>query len=226
MGNGSVLYNGFTPSPQRRQVLTNENDSPSQVRPYSQVSTSTNESDSFQRRPFSQISSSSNENDSFQRRPFSQVSTNSTTTESGFRHSKTFLRAMSEPADPEKVSIANSGSTTFTEPDTPLPTRHFGPAPVGRVLRRHKTKKRVQLTNGNLVLDLSVPPKLVLPRKGEPETMKTRYTAVTCDPDEFEKKGFFLRQNEMQRTTELFIVITMYNVGVPTQLAAYMHRRV
>ncbi|RPD57628.1 glycosyltransferase family 2 protein [Lentinus tigrinus ALCF2SS1-7] len=118
---------------------------------------------------------------------------------------------MSEPADPEKVSLANSGSTTFTEPDTPLPTRHFGPAPPGRVLRRHKTKKRVQLTNGNLVLDLSVPPKLVLPRKGEPETMKTRYTAVTCDPDDFEKKGFFLRQNEMKRTTELFIVITMYN---------------
>ena len=71
----------------------------------------------------------------------------------------------------------------------------------------------MQLTNGNLVLDLSVPPKLVLPRKGEPETMKTRYTAVTCDPDDFEKRGFFLRQNEMKRTTELFIVITMYNVS-------------
>ena len=71
----------------------------------------------------------------------------------------------------------------------------------------------MQLTNGNLVLELSVPPKLVLPRKGDPEMLKTRYTAVTCDPDEFEKKGFFLRQNEMKRTTELFIVITMYNVS-------------
>ena len=108
------------------------------------------------------------------------------------------------------------------EPETPtstifsLPpeekTRHFGPAPTGRVLRRHKTKRRVQLTNGNLVVDLDVPPKLVLPRRGEPETMKTRYTAVTCDPDDFEKKGFFLRQNESGRRTELFIVITMYNV--------------
>lgn len=187
---GSVQYTGYTPSPQRRQVSTDENESPL-------------------RRPFSQVSTA----ESPQRRPFSQVSTNSTT-ESGFRHSQTFLRAMSEPADPEKISLANSGSTAFTEPDTPLPTRHFGPAPLGRVLRRHKTKKRVQLTNGNLVLDLSVPPKLVLPRKGEPETMKTRYTAVTCDPDDFEKKGFFLRQNEMKRTTELFIVITMYNVSI------------
>lgn len=94
----------------------------------------------------------------------------------------------------------------------PAETRHYGPAPTGRVTRRHQTKKRVQLTNGNLVVDLNVPPKLILPRRGEPETMKTRYTAVTCDPDEFEKKGFFLRQNENGRKTELFICITMYNV--------------
>lgn len=104
-------------------------------------------------------------------------------------------------------------SSMYSLPEMPLETRHFGPAPAGRVLRRHKTKKRVQLTNGNLVVDLKVPPKLVLPRKGEPETMHTRYTAVTCDPDEFEKKGFFLRQNETGRRTELFIVITMYNVS-------------
>ena len=142
------------------------------------------------------------------------MSTNSSeSTLSAFGHSGTFLRAMSEPADSEKVSLAHS-AWTMTEPETPLPTRHFGPAPTGRVLRRHKTKKRVQLTNGNLVLDLSVPPKLVLPRKGDDETLKTQYTAVTCDPDEFEKKGFFLRQNEMRRTTELFIVIIMYNVSV------------
>ena len=100
-------------------------------------------------------------------------------------------------------------------PETPSETRHFGPAPSGRILRRHKTKRRVQLTNGNLVMDLNIPPKLVLPCRGEPENMKTRYTAVTCDPDQFEKKGFFLRQNETGRRTELFIVITMYNVRFP-----------
>ena len=92
-------------------------------------------------------------------------------------------------------------------------TRHFGPAPTGRAIRRHKTTKRVQLTNGNLVVDVPVPPKLVLPRKGVPETMMTRYTAVTCDPDEFETSGFSLRQNENGRKTEVFIAITMYNVG-------------
>ncbi|EAU91728.1 chitin synthase [Coprinopsis cinerea okayama7 len=102
-------------------------------------------------------------------------------------------------------------SSQYSLPEPTLETRHFGPAPTGRVTRRHKTKKRVQLTNGNLVVDLKVPPKLVLPRRGESETTHTRYTAVTCDPDEFEKKGFFLRQNETGRRTELFIVITMYN---------------
>ncbi|KAI0066085.1 glycosyltransferase family 2 protein [Artomyces pyxidatus] len=95
-------------------------------------------------------------------------------------------------------------------PETPVETRHFGPAPPGRILRRHKTKKRVPLTNGNLVLELPVPPKLVLPRKGDNEIMKTRYTAVTCDPDEFEQR-FFLRQNQLGRRTELFICITMFN---------------
>ncbi|KAI0030789.1 glycosyltransferase family 2 protein [Vararia minispora EC-137] len=96
-------------------------------------------------------------------------------------------------------------------PMLPPPTLHFGPAPIGRVARRNKVKRRVQLTNGNLVIDLNVPPKLVLPRRGDPEVMKTRYTAVTCDPDDFEQSGFFLRQNENGRRTELFICITMYN---------------
>ncbi|KAI0786713.1 glycosyltransferase family 2 protein [Abortiporus biennis] len=114
--------------------------------------------------------------------------------------------------DPEKTSIhtKNSGDS-LAEPETPTSTRHFGPAPLGRARRRHKLKKRVRLTNGNLVVDLDVPPKMVLPRKGDPEMMKMRYTAVTCDPDDFERNGFFLRQNEYGRSTELFIVITMYN---------------
>jgi len=107
--------------------------------------------------------------------------------------------------------------STSIESETPVETMHFGPAPVGRVRRRLK-KKRVQLTNGNLVVDLSVPPKLVMPYRGEPEMTKARYTAVTCDPDDFEKEKFFLRQNESGRTTELFIVITMYNVRLPCQV--------
>ena len=110
-----------------------------------------------------------------------------------------------------------SGLPTDTTPTDPLEpsvptTQHFGPVPMGRVHRRHK-KRRVQLTNGNLVMDLPVPPKLILPlRKSDRETGFAKYTAVTCDPDDFEKRGFFLRQNESNRPTELFICVTMYNV--------------
>jgi chitin synthase len=118
----------------------------------------------------------------------------------------------------EKTPVSSLHSA---DPETPLETLHFGPAPTGRILRRHKSKKRVQLTNGNLVVDIPVPPNIVLPRRGDDETLKTRYTAVTCDPDEFEKKGFFLRQNETGRRTELFIVVTLYNVGFPFHLVRF-----
>ncbi|KAH7888726.1 glycosyltransferase family 2 protein [Phlebopus sp. FC_14] len=124
------------------------------------------------------------------------------------------------PGDEEEYMDNGENTPAFsllTEPETPVETRHFGPAPIGRVRRRLK-KKRVQLTNGNLVVDLSVPPKLVLPYRGEPEMTKTRYTAVTCDPDDFEKEKFFLRQNEQGRSTELFIVITMYNASFENEV--------
>ncbi|KAG8694636.1 Chitin synthase, class 3 [Ceratobasidium sp. 394] len=93
----------------------------------------------------------------------------------------------------------------------PSDTQHFGPAPEGRMKRRDKTKKRVPLTAGNLVVDLNIPERLVLPKRGSEEMMKTRYTAVTCDPDDFEASHFSLRQNLYGRTTELLIGITMYN---------------
>ena len=116
-----------------------------------------------------------------------------------------------------KKWINYSGLPTDTTPADPVEltvptTQHFGPVPTGRTHRRHK-KRRVQLTNGNLVIDLPVPPKLILPlRKSDRETGFTRYTAVTCDPDDFEKSGLFLRQNESNRPTELFVCVTMYNV--------------
>ena len=119
-----------------------------------------------------------------------------------------------------KKWISYSDLPTDTTPADPLEpaistTQHFGPVPMGRIHRRNK-KRRVHLTNGNLVIDLPVPPKLILPlRKSDRETGFTRYTAVTCDPDDFEQRGFFLRQNESNRPTELFICVTMYNVCPP-----------
>lgn len=84
-----------------------------------------------------------------------------------------------------------------------------------RIPRRFKTTKRVQLYNGNLVLDCPVPPKLLelCPIKDEREFTHMRYTAATCDPNNFRDEGYALRQAlfDPPRKTELFIVMTMYN---------------
>lgn len=41
-----------------------------------------------------------------------------------------------------------------------------------------------------------------------------RYSAVTCDPNDFAASNYTLRPQLMNRQTELFIVMTMYNVGI------------
>ncbi|WRT66006.1 uncharacterized protein IL334_002957 [Kwoniella shivajii] len=91
---------------------------------------------------------------------------------------------------------------------------HYGPLPT-RVVRRNRTQKRVQLFRGHLVLDVDVPSMLLDQcsiREGN-EYTKMRYTAVTCDPNDFVEDKYTLRQKlyDPPRQTELFIVITMYN---------------
>jgi len=92
------------------------------------------------------------------------------------------------------------------------PGPRYGQAP-GRQPRRYKTTKRVALVGGNLVLDCPVPSKYLssVPRKDDKEFTHMRYTAATCDPSDFPKESYTLRQALMGRTTELFIVLTMYN---------------
>ena len=98
---------------------------------------------------------------------------------------------------------------------------HYGPAPTGRQERRRgarqaqMAKKEVRLINGELILECKIPTILYsfLPRRDEIEFTHMRYTAVTCDPDDFTLKGYKLRQNigSTMRDTELFICVTMYN---------------
>ncbi|KAJ7593872.1 chitin synthase [Mycena floridula] len=129
-------------------------------------------------------------------------------------HESSYLQPQ-YPAPIARTTSWASGEKTpgslHSEFENPEETRHFGPAPVGRITRRHKSKKRVQLTNGNLRVDLPIPSKLVLPFRRDKETTAMRYTAITCDPDDFQKKGYSLRQVEYKRKTEIFIVVTMYN---------------
>nr|KIR48602.1 chitin synthase [Cryptococcus bacillisporus CA1280] len=91
---------------------------------------------------------------------------------------------------------------------------HYGPIPA-RMVRRNRTQKRVQLFQGHLVLDVEVPTMLLdqCPIRQGNEFTKMRYTAVTCDPNDFVEDKYTLRQRlyDPPRQTELFIVITMYN---------------
>ncbi|CCL99770.1 uncharacterized protein FIBRA_01792 [Fibroporia radiculosa] len=84
-----------------------------------------------------------------------------------------------------------------------------------RVPRRHKTIKKVELFQGNFVLDSAVPTKLLkmCGLQNEREFTHMRYSAATCDPNDFKDSGFTLRQVQYDppRRTELFIVMTMYN---------------
>lgn len=112
--------------------------------------------------------------------------------------------------------------STFTEDLYPKEGPDFyGEAPAGRQERRRgarqaqMAKKEVRLINGELILECKIPTILYsfLPRRDEIEFTHMRYTAVTCDPDDFVLKGYKLRQNigSTTRDTELFICITMYN---------------
>ncbi|CAG8539426.1 5863_t:CDS:2 [Dentiscutata erythropus] len=79
--------------------------------------------------------------------------------------------------------------------------------------RAHIKAKPVRLTNGNLVFECPVPNSLLKKVKytKSEEFTDIRYTAITCDPDEFEIKKYLIRQKKYKRDTEIMIVITMYN---------------
>ena len=113
-----------------------------------------------------------------------------------------------------------SNSTLAEDQETKEYFEHYGPAPDGKQERRgarqaQMAKKEVRLINGELILECKIPTILYsfLPRRDEIEFTHMRYTAVTCDPDDFVSKGYKLRQNigSTARETELFICITMYN---------------
>lgn len=106
------------------------------------------------------------------------------------------------------------------QPDyPPVPVRPgpFREMSTGYSVAREKLMKRrsvrhVELQNGNLVLDVAVPSHIVPTGMNTAEEMtKMRYTAATCDPDDFMRRKYSLRPYLYSRHTELFIVMTMYN---------------
>lgn len=131
------------------------------------------------------------------------------------------------PDNDPRASLRSAHSylsdSTFTEEDDIADEKEAGftgPAPDGRQDRRglreqQMTTKEVRLINGELILECKIPTILhsFLPRRDEREFTHMRYTAVTCDPDDFVLNGYKLRQNigVTSRETELLVCVTMYN---------------
>ncbi|KAI8923456.1 chitin synthase-domain-containing protein [Entophlyctis helioformis] len=84
---------------------------------------------------------------------------------------------------------------------------------MGATLFRYTTVKTIPLTpSGNFVVEVPVPEKVYTSgRMDTREVSHLRYTAVVGDPNEFYERGYYLRPAEEGRSTELFIVVTMYN---------------
>ncbi|PVU90169.1 hypothetical protein BB559_004760 [Furculomyces boomerangus] len=79
--------------------------------------------------------------------------------------------------------------------------------------QRMRHLKQVELTSGNLVVDCPVPQKVLKAGKYQSgqEFTHMRYTACTCDPNEFMNEKYTLRPVVYGRGTEIFAVLTMYN---------------
>jgi len=109
--------------------------------------------------------------------------------------------------------------STYTDEYDVKDYGRYEQAPDGKQERRgaretQMAKKEVKLINGELILECKIPTILYsfLPRRDDVEFTHMRYTAVTCDPDDFVERGYKLRQNGYTpRETELLICVTMYN---------------
>ncbi|EEB94788.1 hypothetical protein MPER_06343 [Moniliophthora perniciosa FA553] len=102
---------------------------------------------------------------------------------------------------------------------------HSTESSVESAWRRRQTIKRgvtrkVKLTQGNFIAEYPVPTpilnaveaKYLNGAGGKTEFSHMRYTAATCDPDEFSQAaGYSLRTSMYGRQTELLIAVTSYN---------------
>ncbi|KAI0796852.1 chitin synthase [Abortiporus biennis] len=119
------------------------------------------------------------------------------------------------PVDP------NSYGDPYDRPISIVSTASTG---VDSAWRRRQTIKRgvtrkVKLTQGNFITEYAVPSPVYSAIEDKYKTgNKTtefshmRYTAATCDPDDFTpQNGWSLRTKNYQRQTELLIAVTSYN---------------
>lgn len=137
----------------------------------------------------------------------------------GYGYGQTPAQDQNDPFYDNDQQPILEGTNSFGPDPHTIPTESVPtPAPSGPVPKRWKTVKKVDLFNGNLVLDCPIAPRLLnsVPHAAPPdrdEFTHMRYSAATCDPKDFAAERFTLRQKlfAKPRKTELFIVVTMYN---------------
>lgn len=115
-----------------------------------------------------------------------------------------------KPFDPVPAYYATPAyNQAFTEENAPPPG-----ARLHHEYQQQKVRevRMIQLTSGNLVVDCPVPDRVLqnaIYRENE-EFTHLRYTACTCDPNNFVNEKYTLRPVLYGRETEVAIVMTMY----------------
>ncbi|KND00536.1 uncharacterized protein SPPG_04845 [Spizellomyces punctatus DAOM BR117] len=159
----------------------------------------------------SSVSSSSYSQQQQQQRSYTQTSTPSPT-----QYSRPFTPPMQQPryGPPSPMHPLNHAVDMPMPFQGPPPGGYSAPSVNNAYASRKRTVRKIPLTpQGNLVIDIPVPDRVLSNAKlrtGE-EFTHMRYTAVTCPADDFTTRGYSLRQQEYNRHTEIFIVVTMYN---------------
>lgn len=198
-------YYGKPDEPQQTALGEPLPDTPATPPPLSEILTPLADVNRHERRPMSvQPGRVARSNVS---RPQSDIPLTATSPPPPIRH-----RPMT--VDPGHRLRSDSANTLVEEGDIANETTKESKNRPHHQLRRYKTK-RIPLVKGNLVLDCPIPEKLLdaVPRRNSEEFTHMRYTAATCDPDDFQTSGYTLRPRIYGRQTELFIVVTMYNVS-------------
>ncbi|KAF9269194.1 chitin synthase [Marasmius fiardii PR-910] len=114
-------------------------------------------------------------------------------------------------------------TSSFQDDDDPEKSYHESTSIEGQWRRRQTIKRgvtrKVKLTQGHFITEYPVPTPIFSATEpsyrdssSTTEFTHMRYTAATCDPDDFtEANGWSLRTKNYGRSTEILIAVTSYN---------------
>ncbi|KAF7937838.1 uncharacterized protein EAE97_007634 [Botrytis byssoidea] len=126
----------------------------------------------------------------------------------------------------DQHDLPNDDQNSYTNPNGSFDAQEIPSAIGARGAIRRRATRKIKLIQGGQgsVLSANYPvpsaiknavqPQYIDVENGTNEFSEMRYTAVTCDPNDFTlMNGYTLRQHIYNRHTELLIAITYYNEG-------------